>query len=118
MAGSLVAVVLAAGASTRLGEPKQLLQIGREVRKQVGKDSILFPLLTGPAAIQTAKANALANLTRNLWSYMIIFCGHFPDGALHFTEEEIEEVPAAPLEPWPGSGVIPASGPVDHPRAD
>jgi linoleoyl-CoA desaturase len=28
---------------------------------------------------------------RNLWSYMIIFCGHFPDGALHFTEEEIED---------------------------
>ena len=28
---------------------------------------------------------------RNLWSYMIIFCGHFPDGALHFTEEELED---------------------------
>jgi linoleoyl-CoA desaturase len=37
------------------------------------------------------KANATANLMRNLWSYMIIFCGHFPDGALHFTEEEIED---------------------------
>ena len=36
-------------------------------------------------------ANATANLTRNLWSYVIIFCGHFPDGALHFTEEEIED---------------------------
>ena len=28
---------------------------------------------------------------RNLWSYVIIFCGHFPDGALHFTEEELED---------------------------
>jgi linoleoyl-CoA desaturase len=36
-------------------------------------------------------ANAAANLTRNLWAYVIIFCGHFPDGALHFTEEEIED---------------------------
>ncbi len=36
-------------------------------------------------------ANATANLMRNLWSYMIIFCGHFPDGAMHFTEEEIED---------------------------
>src|SRR6202000_761853 len=26
-----------------------------------------------------------------VWSYMIIFCGHFPDGALHFTEEELED---------------------------
>ena len=39
----------------------------------------------------TLTANATANLTRNLWSYMIIFCGHFPDGALHFTEEELED---------------------------
>ena len=36
-------------------------------------------------------ANATANLMRNLWSYVIIFCGHFPDGAMHFTEEEIED---------------------------
>ena len=28
---------------------------------------------------------------RNVWSYVIIFCGHFPDGALHFTEEELED---------------------------
>jgi linoleoyl-CoA desaturase len=70
---------------------KQLAQIGVKIRRQIGKDYILFPLLTGPAAIETAKANALANLSRNLWSYMIIFCGHFPDGALHFTEEEIED---------------------------
>ena len=34
------------------------------------------------------------------------------------TEHEIEEVPAAPLEPWPGSGIVPASGPADHPWAD
>ena len=32
-----------------------------------------------------------ANLVRNLWSYMIIFCGHFPDGAEKFTEEELED---------------------------
>ncbi|MGN6578071.1 MAG: fatty acid desaturase family protein [Nocardioides sp.] len=70
---------------------RQLKQIGRKVRRQIGKDYIFFPLLTGPAAIETAKANAIANLTRNLWSYMIIFCGHFPDGALHFTEEELED---------------------------
>ena len=33
---------------------KQLKQIGVKVRRQVGKDYVLFPLLTGPAAIQTA----------------------------------------------------------------
>ncbi|MEO5654120.1 MAG: acyl-CoA desaturase, partial [Marmoricola sp.] len=70
---------------------KQLRQIGRKVSRQFAKDYILFPALAGPAFVQTAKANALANLSRNLWSYMIIFCGHFPDGALHFTEEEVED---------------------------
>ena len=70
---------------------KQLTQIGRKVRRQIGKDYIFFPALTGPAFVHTAAANATANLTRNLWSYMIIFCGHFPDGALHFTEEEVED---------------------------
>ena len=27
------------------------------------------------------EANATANLIRNLWSFPVIFCGHFPDGA-------------------------------------
>ena len=31
-----------------------------------------------------------ANLIRNYWSYMVIFCGHFPDGAEKFTAEEYE----------------------------
>ncbi len=70
---------------------RQLRQIGRKVRRQVGKDYVIYPLLSGPNAISTMKADALANLMRNVWSYMIIFCGHFPDGALHFTEEEIED---------------------------
>ncbi len=70
---------------------KQLRQIGRKIRRQIGKDYLFFPALTGPAFAHTAAANASANLMRNLWSYMIIFCGHFPDGALHFTEEEVED---------------------------
>jgi len=31
-----------------------------------------------------------ANLTRNIWSHTIIFCGHFPDGAEVFTQQQIE----------------------------
>jgi linoleoyl-CoA desaturase len=68
----------------------KLKQIWRKVRKQVVKDYVLFPALTGPAFLSTLTANATANLMRNVWSYMIIFCGHFPDGALHFTEDELD----------------------------
>jgi len=70
---------------------RQLRQIGRKIRRQIGKDYVVYPLLSGPAFLSTLKANATANLIRNVWSYMIIFCGHFPDGAMHFTEEEIED---------------------------
>ena len=70
---------------------RQLKQIGRKVRRQFAKDYVVYPLLSGPNALSTMKANAIANLMRNVWSYTIIFCGHFPDGALHFTEEELED---------------------------
>ena len=69
---------------------RQLRQIGRKARRQVGKDYVLFPLLSGPFFLSTLTANACANLIRNLWTYFIIFCGHFPDGAQRFTEEELE----------------------------
>jgi linoleoyl-CoA desaturase len=68
----------------------KLEQVGRKMRKQMGKDYLLFPLLTGPFFLTTLTANMAANLIRNVWSYAIIFCGHFPDGAEVFTEEQLE----------------------------
>ncbi|MGZ4447038.1 MAG: fatty acid desaturase family protein [Nocardioides sp.] len=70
---------------------RQLRQIAWKGRNQILKDYVVYPALSGPQWKATMKANATANLARNLWSYMIIFCGHFPDGALHFTEEELED---------------------------
>ncbi|WP_214514443.1 acyl-CoA desaturase [Rhodococcus sp. WY5] len=63
----------------------------RKIFRQVGKDFILFPALTGPAWKSTMSANATANLVRNLWAYVVIFCGHFPDGAEKFTVAEFEQ---------------------------
>jgi fatty acid desaturase len=70
---------------------KQLKQIGDKVGKQAFKDYLMYPALTGPFFLHTLSANFTANVMRNFWSYMIIFCGHFPDGAVHFTEEELED---------------------------
>jgi fatty acid desaturase len=39
----------------------------------------------------TLYADVAANLVRNVWSYAIIFCGHFPDQAYVFTQEETED---------------------------
>ena len=36
--------------------------------------------------LRRSAADAVANLIRNIWSYMIIFCGHFPDGVHVFTD--------------------------------
>jgi NADPH-dependent stearoyl-CoA 9-desaturase len=41
--------------------------------------------------IRTLQANALANVIRNLWSYAIIFCGHFPDQTYTFTQEDTDD---------------------------
>jgi NADPH-dependent stearoyl-CoA 9-desaturase len=60
-------------------------------RRQVLKDYLLFPLLAGPGAPFTLAGNLTANATRNLWSFMIIFCGHFPEGTHEFSLEEVED---------------------------
>ena len=70
---------------------RQLRQIWRKGRNQILKDYVVYPALSGQNWKTTLTANATANFTRNLWSYVIIFCGHFPDGAMHFTEEELED---------------------------
>ncbi|GAA1994882.1 acyl-CoA desaturase [Amycolatopsis minnesotensis] len=68
-----------------------LAKIWRKASRQIGKDYLLFPLLTGPMAPLTLLGNATANLTRNLWAFAIIFCGHFPADVESFTEEETEQ---------------------------
>ncbi|HEY2273709.1 MAG TPA: acyl-CoA desaturase [Jatrophihabitantaceae bacterium] len=62
----------------------------RKAGKQVAKDYLLFPLLSGPLFFSTLTANATANVVRNIWTFSIIFCGHFPTGVATFTEEETE----------------------------
>jgi fatty acid desaturase len=62
----------------------------RKVRNQTLKDYVLFPALTGPLFPLTFAGNATANLVRNVWTFGIIFCGHFPAGVATFSEEEAE----------------------------
>jgi fatty acid desaturase len=61
----------------------QLRQIGQKVRRQLAKDYIVYPALSGPSWRTTLTADATANLIRNVWSYAIILCGHFRRPALH-----------------------------------
>jgi linoleoyl-CoA desaturase len=56
----------------------------------VAKDYVAFPLLAGPSWLPVLLGNFTANVARNLWSHTIIFCGHFPEGATVFTEDQLD----------------------------
>ncbi len=86
-----------------------LRRVAWKASRQVLKDYILWPLLGALIALPVAMSfgldpwhslavgfgfiaggNVIANLIRNVWANMIIFCGHFPAGVHHFTKEEVE----------------------------
>jgi NADPH-dependent stearoyl-CoA 9-desaturase len=81
---------LLAGRKSTRSAWQQLKGIGRKVRRQVTKDYLVFPALAGPFFAPVLAGNLTANLVRNLWSYAIIFCGHFPDGAAQFDEDQLD----------------------------
>jgi fatty acid desaturase len=62
-----------------------------KIARQAVKDYVLFPALSRSRWRRTLAANAMANLLRNLWAYVVIFCGHFPDGAEKFTPDVLEQ---------------------------
>jgi NADPH-dependent stearoyl-CoA 9-desaturase len=68
---------------------EELKAIGAKARRQIVKDYIAFPLLSGRAFKSTLAANFTANVVRNAWAHSIIFCGHFPDQTYTFSEEEV-----------------------------
>jgi fatty acid desaturase len=59
--------------------------------RQLAKDYLLYPLVSGPGFRRTLAANATANLARNLWSHSVIMCGHFPEGVETFEQEALDE---------------------------
>ncbi len=72
-----------------LADKREILQgIWRKTKRQALKDYVAFPLLAGPFAPWVFAGNMTANLIRNVWSYMIIFCGHFPEDVQEFSIEE------------------------------
>ena len=66
---------------------EQARPVGRKVARQVLRDYIVFPLLAGPWWLTVLVANAIANVIRNVWTYVIIFCGHFTADTETFSKE-------------------------------
>ncbi len=61
-----------------------------KARSQIVKDYIAYPALSGRHWKRTLTGNFISNIVRNVWSYAIIFCGHFPDQAYTFKPAEVE----------------------------
>jgi linoleoyl-CoA desaturase len=55
---------------------------------QLFKDYGFYPALSLWNAPRVFAGNLLANTIRNLWTFAVIFCGHFPDGVEVFPNDE------------------------------
>lgn len=66
---------------------RNFVPVGRKMARQMLKDYVFFPLLAGPFFLPVLLGNAVANVLRNLWTYTIIFCGHFTADAETFPKE-------------------------------
>jgi fatty acid desaturase len=62
----------------------------RKIGRQMRKDYVIHPLLSGPNFVPTLAANFVANVVRNLWSNSVILCGHFPEGVETFEKRSID----------------------------
>ncbi len=76
-----------AGKTTLKKLAVQARPVGRKIARQVLRDYVVFPLLAGPWWLTVLVANAIANVIRNVWTYVIIFCGHFTADVETFSKE-------------------------------
>ncbi len=64
-----------------------------KAKTQAFKDYVAWPALSIPlglpSVISSLTGSLAANVVRNVWSFAVIFCGHFPDGAEFFDPEEV-----------------------------
>jgi NADPH-dependent stearoyl-CoA 9-desaturase len=92
IAWPLLSGLATAGVELALDSVADRREPGRRRRRGGLAGSVRRALGKGAKAYgATAKANATANVARNVWAYAIIFCGHFPDQTYTFSEAEVED---------------------------
>ncbi|WP_153561804.1 acyl-CoA desaturase [Acinetobacter baumannii] len=73
---------------------KQVWEDAAKVRKkatrQVLKDYVFFPVISGPMFLSVFAGNVVANIIRNLWSSAVIFNGHFTEDAETFEPDNTD----------------------------
>lgn len=66
----------------------------QKAKRQVLKDYVFFPAISGPMFLPVAAGNFTANIIRNVWAFAIIFCGHFTADAEMFEDNVATETKA------------------------
>ncbi|MGZ4271197.1 MAG: fatty acid desaturase family protein [Solirubrobacteraceae bacterium] len=83
-----IAGAVALGLS-RVRRPSRRERVARRLRR---RPPAATPLdVARETFVATLKADVTANVIRNVWAYMIIFCGHFPDQTYTFSQQEVED---------------------------
>ncbi len=59
----------------------------RKAGRQLLKDYVFFPLLAGPFFLPVLLGNMVANTLRSVWTFTVIFCGHFTADSVVFPKE-------------------------------
>lgn len=78
------------GQKTKAEAWRDLKPVLRKGARKLFKDYLLFPALAGPFFLPVLLGNLCANLVRNVWSFSIIFCGHFTEDAVTFPPSVLE----------------------------
>jgi linoleoyl-CoA desaturase len=69
---------------------EEFAPVKRKIGQQSLRDYVIFPLLAGPWCLQVLAGNIIANGIRNVWTFSIIFCGHFTRDAQIFPRSTME----------------------------
>ncbi|MDX2374892.1 acyl-CoA desaturase [Psychrobacter sp. PP-21] len=67
-----------------------------KIGRQMGKDYVVLPTIAAitlgrRSAVSTLSGNVTANVVRNLWTWAVIFCGHFTEQAHIYTRLDSDE---------------------------
>ncbi|WCB95938.1 NADPH-dependent stearoyl-CoA 9-desaturase [Baekduia alba] len=78
------------GRKTASQAKSELRAFARKAARQLAKDYVLFPAVSGRRARRTLLANLSANVLRSAWTHTIVFMGHLPEEAETFPEQQLE----------------------------
>ncbi|WP_166906941.1 acyl-CoA desaturase [Mycobacterium sp. DL440] len=78
-------------AATRAEKTVLTRALVRKVARQLAKDYLIFPALSLRRWRRTLTANVAANLLRNVWSYVVICCGHLGEDTQKFAPAALDD---------------------------